>query len=46
LLLRSGGEAEREQRRARALEAVGRFASGHKDVSKEHDRHLAEAFEE
>jgi hypothetical protein len=44
LLLRSENEAPREQRRARALQAIGRFASGRKDVSREHDRHLAEAF--
>ncbi len=29
---------------ARALAAVGRFASGRQDVSKEHDRELADAF--
>lgn len=46
LLLRSGGGAALEQRRARALGAVGQFASGHKDVSSEHDQHLAEAFGE
>ncbi|WP_243030472.1 CopG family transcriptional regulator [Thermus altitudinis] len=34
----NGGFAERAQR---ALAAVGRFASGHKDVSQEHDRYLA-----
>lgn len=34
----NGGFAERAQR---ALAAVGRFASGLKDVSQEHDRYLA-----
>jgi hypothetical protein len=43
-LLRVGGESARQQRQARALEAVGRFASGETDVSSEHDRHLAEVF--
>ncbi len=30
---------------ARALATVGRFASGRRDVSREHDRELADAFE-
>jgi hypothetical protein len=46
LLLRSGGRAVLEKRRRRALDVVGRFASGHDDVSVEHDRHLAEVFGE
>lgn len=29
---------------ARALSTVGRFASGRQDVSREHDRELADAF--
>lgn len=37
----NGGFAERAQR---ALAAVGRFASGQKDVSQAHDRYLEEAF--
>jgi predicted DNA-binding ribbon-helix-helix protein len=37
--------ADREERKERALAAAGRFASGLRDVSAEHDRHLAEAFE-
>ncbi|WP_337845541.1 CopG family transcriptional regulator [Thermus sp.] len=37
----NGGYGERVQR---ALRAVGRFASGEKDVSEAHDRHLEEAF--
>jgi hypothetical protein len=36
--------ATRADRQRRALAAVGRFASGRSDVSKRHDRHLAEAF--
>jgi len=34
---------QRELRR-RALEVVGRFASGRRDVSAEHDRELEEAY--
>jgi hypothetical protein len=33
-----------EERARRALEAVGRFASGAGDVGEAHDRHLDEAF--
>jgi hypothetical protein len=33
-----------EQTRARALAAVGSFESGHQDVSRRHDEHIAEAF--
>jgi len=33
-----------ERRRQRALEVVGRFRSGRRDVSQRHDAHLAEAF--
>ncbi|WP_117238484.1 ribbon-helix-helix domain-containing protein [Thermus sediminis] len=33
-----------EERARRALEAVGRFASGAKDVSEAHDQYLDEAF--
>lgn len=29
--------------RKKALEAVGRFGSGKRDISKEHDKYLAEA---
>ncbi len=46
VLLRSGSETVLAQRRAQALEAVGQFASGHSDVSSEHDRHLGEVFGE
>jgi hypothetical protein len=33
-----------EDRRARALNAVGRFSSGKRDISRKHDKYLAEAF--
>ena len=32
------------ERRRRALDAVGRFASGHRDVSARHDEYLEEAY--
>lgn len=34
----------RSQQAARALEVVGRFASGRRTVSRDHDRELADAF--
>lgn len=34
----------KQELRRRALEVVGRFASGRRDVSKEHDRELEEAY--
>ena len=37
------GVSGQERRRQRALEAVGRFRSGHRDVSRRHDAHLAAA---
>lgn len=33
-----------ERRRGRALDAVGRFRSGHDDIAREHDKYLAEDF--
>jgi hypothetical protein len=35
---------ERQRRWQRARAMVGRFASGHRDVARKHDRYLAEAF--
>jgi hypothetical protein len=43
-LIRSGGGADIEERRKRALDIVGRFSSGKRDISREHDKYLAEAF--
>jgi hypothetical protein len=34
-----------EDRRARALNVVGRFRSGRRDVSKHHDAYLSEAYQ-
>ena len=39
-------EIGREERIERAIRVAGKFASGHTDVSANHDRHLAEAFSE
>jgi hypothetical protein len=38
-----GAASTADRRRARALAAVGRFRSGHGDVSVRHDAYLAEA---
>jgi len=43
-LIRSGGGVDLEERRKRALDIVGRFSSGKRDISREHDNYLAEAF--
>ncbi|MGH9363573.1 MAG: ribbon-helix-helix protein, CopG family [Thermoanaerobaculia bacterium] len=45
-LIRQRGEIGREERKRRALTAVGRFSSGLGDIAREHDRYLAEAFRE
>jgi predicted transcriptional regulator len=44
--LHSAGSVDREERKQRALAAVGRFDSGLGDLSVNHDRYLVEAFEE
>jgi hypothetical protein len=33
-----------EEKRKRALAIAGRYRSGKRDISREHDKHLAEAF--
>ena len=43
-LIKSGGATDMEERRQRALDIVGRFKSGKRDVSREHDKYLIEAF--
>jgi len=45
-LIRSGTvmTVAAEDRRARALNAVGRFSSGKRNISRKHDKYLAEAF--
>jgi len=44
LWLRARGRGSDKERWQRALAVVGKFASGRTDISKEHDRELAEAF--
>ncbi len=44
LWLRARGHVRNEDRMKRALGIVGQFASGRKDVSRDHDRELADAF--
>lgn len=40
-----GVAAGAEDRRKRALNAVGKFSSGKRDISRRHDRYLSEAFQ-
>ncbi len=43
-ILKSNASIDIEERRKRAIAAAGKFSSGRKDISKEHDSYLAEAF--
>lgn len=43
-LLRSISPVTPDERRHRAIAVAGRFRSGRKDLSSEHDKHLAEAY--
>jgi hypothetical protein len=43
-LLAASRGVSREERHRRAIAAIGSFASGQSDVSREHDRYLAEAY--
>jgi hypothetical protein len=45
VLLRSSGFINPEERRKKALDAVGRLHNGPKDLSTNHDRYLTEVFE-
>jgi predicted transcriptional regulator len=44
VMVKSGGAVDVEERRVRAFNIAGKFGSGRHNVSKEHDRYLAEAF--
>jgi len=44
-IVNSSTTADTEERKRRALDIVGKFRSGKKDVSKEHDAYLAEAYD-
>ena len=45
-VIRSGAgvAADAEDQRRRALNAVGKFSSGKRDISRKHDKYLSEAF--
>ena len=43
-VLESSTQITDEERQKRAISAVGKFKSGRRDLSTEHDKHLAEAF--
>ena len=43
-IIRSSTKADMEERQKRALEIVGRFRSGKRDVSKKHDAYLTEVY--
>ena len=45
MLMRTGPGVPPVERQRRALEAVGRFASGLKDVSAKHDEYLEETYQ-
>jgi hypothetical protein len=41
----SSGDIDAEEKRRRAIQVVGKFSSGKRDVSKSHDLYLTEAYE-
>jgi site-specific recombinase len=43
-MIRTGALINIEERRKRAIEAAGRFRSGKRNIAREHDKYLAEAF--
>ena len=43
-VIKSSTKADTEERQRRALEVVGKFRSGKRDVSKKHDAYLTEAY--
>jgi hypothetical protein len=43
-ILKSSTAIDREERKKRAIDAAGRFSSGKRDIAREHDKYLAEAF--
>jgi|APDOM4702015023_1054809.scaffolds.fasta_scaffold554975_1 RecA/RadA recombinase len=44
VMIKSGPAADPEERRKRAIDIAGRFSSGKSDVSRKHDKYLADAF--
>jgi Ribbon-helix-helix protein, copG family len=43
-MIKSSTAVNVEERRKRALEIVGKFGSGKRDISKKHDLYLADAY--
>jgi hypothetical protein len=43
-IIKSGAMPDYEERRKRAIKIAGRFRSGKRDVSADHDKYLAEAY--
>ncbi len=43
-IIRSNTRTDSEERHKRALEIVGKFRSGKRDISKKHDAYLAEVY--
>lgn len=43
-ILKSSTVIDMEERKKRAIDAAGRFSSGKRDISREHDKYLTEAF--
>lgn len=44
MIIASNMAAGAEERKNKALAAVGKFGSGRHDIAREHDKYLAEAF--
>ncbi len=44
LLLRNSSVLDVEERKKNAIQAIGRFSSGTRDISEKHDKYLDEAF--
>jgi len=43
-MIKTSTVIDMEERKKRAIDATGRFSSGKRDIAKEHDKYLAEAF--
>lgn len=43
-LIKSSAAVDIEERRKRAIGIAGKFSSGRRDISREHDKYLTEAF--
>ena len=43
-MIQSGPLVDREERYKRAMDIVGKFCSGKRDISKEHDDYLVDAY--